>query len=219
MTITGSDGSLTGTDTLILDVCSFDDCGDFLQNVDGVAPTATDDSGGFKVNGQTYTFISNSGALYQSLFGAGRPTGGTFEKTWDASIASAYDRGGASSGSITGRIVVNFAAESASIVISGDLDNLLTGNNYNKGDLTFSDTHSIANIPAASSGGVLLIEETFNSQNSDEGGPFSYQYQIGLGDDGSGGLGVSGRVLIEDDPTYGSGTSINTEGPQILEPQ
>ncbi|MDB2412845.1 FecR family protein [Litoricolaceae bacterium] len=213
-TITASDGSLTASDTIILDVCSFDDCGDYVQSLDGVEPTATlDGSTGFKVSGDTYTFISNSGALYNSLFGSGKPTG-TFEKTWKPTIDSRYG-GGNASDSITGRIVVDFANESASIVIAGDLNNLSVGN-YAKGDLTFSDTTSIPNIKTApqAQSGLLLLQES-KSLNSDEGGPFTYDYRIGIGSDGSGNLGVSGEVTIKD----GGGIDFNSDGVQILEPQ
>ena len=236
-TITASDGSLTATDTIILDVCSFDDCGDYVQSLDGVAPTATlDGSTGFKVSGQTYTFIDNSGALYNSLFGAGKPTG-TFEKTWKPTVDSVYG-GGDANDSITGRIVVDFANESASIVVMGSLNNLSNvPGGYTKGDLTFGDpsnphwdyssgsravattTHSISDISDASTGGVFVIENTFNNQESLEGGVFSYKYRIGVGDDGSGGLGVSGEVFIDDSGTLGSGQQINGGDIQILEPQ
>jgi len=185
-----------------------------VQSLDGVAPTATlDGSTGFIVSGDTYTFISNSGALYSSLFGSGKPTG-TFEKTWKPTVEPRYG-GGDPNDSITGRIVVDFANESASIVIAGDLNNLSVGT-YAKGDLTFSDTTSIPNIKTApqAQSGLLLLQES-KSLNSDEGGPFNYDYRIGIGSDGSGNLGVSGEVTIKD----GGGIDFNSDGVQILEPQ
>ncbi|MDB2619274.1 hypothetical protein N9Y18_03390, partial [Litoricolaceae bacterium] len=218
ITVTATDDTgRSGTDTFVVDVCSFDDCGDFLQSLDGTVPTVTDfTSSGFKVSGQDHSFISLTGDVYNRLFGSGRPTG-TFEQTWQPTISSAYG-GGDPNDEITGQIVVDFDAETAVVVIQGDLNNLTSGS-YAKGDLTFSDSHTGIDIPADGIGGKLFLEQILESQNSGEGGPFSYQYQIGLGEDGSGGLGFSGRVEIRDNPTFSAGQPINTEGAQILEPQ